>query len=175
MTAATGAFGLTFEYLRASLGDSDAFRSWVGASGDNAQTQARNRVHRESLRRAKTGEYTATELGQRRPFAIVVSESFDMTADSSSGVDQFLRSNGLWLHLEQDVPLGIENDAQELSVRWWNIIDAIVADIAALSGQAGYLAFNRITAPEEWYRASKREVRRLGDWQAIDLRLETQP
>ena len=150
MSTIAGPIMLAQEYLRTTLADSAAFRTFVGASGSEAQTQALNRIHHEGLPLEKVGEtFTASELRALRPCAIVWID------DGGAGYSTTALAAGVWsdrgsLHVELqwDVPDEIRGDMDEADRRFKSLVGQIIADIKVLAYAGGYLACEEISLVE---------------------------
>jgi len=129
MSTATGATGIAQETLKNLIADSTTFRTWVGATGDNAQAQARNRVHEDRLV-LPTGEgFDKDRLEGLRPFAVVGTggpESFTAERESRAG---WLESGVVFLTFEDDVAPAIRHDPTEYFKRFRNNYDAVIAEV----------------------------------------------
>lgn len=144
-TAATGRLGKALSYLRTSLSNSAAFQTLTGSG--NA-TEALEHIYLEALPPpANNAEnYSLTELGTYRPFAIVFKETFvrSKTAIPAS----FETALDLGIYLEQAIASEIADDPWEVVMRWQNIIDAIREEVEAQADTAGRLCFDAIEQTE---------------------------
>ena len=167
-TTPTGSLALAQDYLRASLAASATFRTWVGASGANANTQALARVHYDAFPEpANDGVYTIDEIEKYRPSVIVWSAPFAVYPDNEQ-----LTDGSLGVRLMQDVERDTEDNPHEISVRLQNVIGGVLSDIKALSGTAGYLGFNKATLIEPWSRSDPDDVVGGGDVLTCELLIE---
>jgi hypothetical protein len=177
MTAAVGSMSKAREVLRVALADCDSFRSWVGASGEDAQDQARARIHDDALPEPEDGgpELTLAELRKHRPYAIVATATFGRDHVSTSDGYDYGADGGLSLQLEQDVPEAIKNNPAEIARRFENLIGSVIDDLCALSGTSdaeSYLAFESIKMPEPWSRTHPDDHPTEGDAVRAELLIE---
>ena len=181
MTTPAGIISLPIQNLRVSVADCDAFRTWVGASGDDAQEQARARIHNTALPPPDGGgEYTLNEMKGLRPYAIIGmapddrQPGFQMSIDSvgAAGFDYEL-SGRLAMLFEQDVPDEIKNDPGEIDIRFLNTCGAILAELGVLSGQGGYLAWSDLDAHGP-FRTHPEFVETYGDVVQLDMTIDWQ-
>lgn len=168
LAAPVGSYGHTRNYLRLSLADSTAFRTWVSAA---TQAAALARIYMDALPppAGHAEQYTLTELNTYRPYAVIWSHrhAWRQVAVSSDG-DEFDEGPGrLGIQLVQTV--GSLTDHQEIARAFENIIDGIVDALCAKSGTAGYLAFDRIGIEQGPVRVHPNWVPHLGDEQHVDL------
>ncbi len=169
-TAATNALALAQNHLRVSLADCATFRAWVGATGDDAQQQARDRIHDEGLPEPPLGVvYSLEEIQALRPHAIISTLSFRSEHDSSGSGFGFAHSGILVLRLEQDVPTDIANDMAEIGRRFTNLVGAIWDELEALSGGGGYLAIESIDMGEPFGRSAEQDAESIGDFVRVEL------
>jgi hypothetical protein len=127
MVEPAGLFSLPMKYLRDALAQSSNFQAWVEA--DNA-TEALESIH---LVKISGSSYT-------RPFALIdFGEDYDRFREAGGNVSHFVPSGSLLLMFEMDVASENEDSWQDACLAFTNTVGAIIADIEALSGQAGYL------------------------------------
>jgi len=170
--ANAGCLALAKDTLKASLADCDSFRTWVGASGDNAQTQALNRIYKDDLPPPTNRNiYTLAELNALRPFAIIyTADGFRKDKDASPG--EFWHTGSLAILLEQAIPERIKNDPAAIADEFETIIGQIIDDLCALVDQAGYLSITAINYPEEWVRSDPDAEPDFGDAAMAMLTIE---
>ena len=140
MTTPSGILSLPMKYLRDSLADCAAFRSFAGAAG---QAEALARIHYFELTPPANGEvYTKNEITALRPYAIVATQDrngFAAELDAVSNHFEFADSGRLWLYVARTVA----GDQPDLD--FCNHLGAIVEGLCGLAGQAAYLAFSEIS------------------------------
>jgi len=161
--ANAGCLALAKDTLKATLGDCASFRTWVGASGDDVQAQALNRIHKDDLPPPEDSNvYTLAELQALRPFAIIYTAGgFRKEYDASPA--EFENTGTLAVLLEQDVPERIKNDPAAIADEFETVIGQIMDDLCALVDQAGYLTITAINLPEEWVRSDPKSEPDFGD------------
>jgi len=162
MTDAAGPLSLVEQTLKNTLGDCAAFRTWVGASGDDAQEQARNRIHRAALGPPDDlAEYTKAELARKRPYVLFWdTPDFEIIADSDAGYEI---TGTLAVRFEWDVPEAIKNDPDEIDLRFKNIVGEILAELFAKRTEGGYLAVTAISKADMYNRTEPGEAKTVGD------------
>ena len=140
MTTPSGILSLPMKYLRDSLADCAAFRTFAGAAD---QAAALARIHYFELTPpADVEAYTKAEITALRPYAIVATQDrngFSAELDGASDHFEFADSGRLWLYVARTVA----GDQPELE--FCNHLGAIVAGLCKLAGQAGYLALTEIS------------------------------
>lgn len=170
MTTATGSLSLSKENLRITLADCATFRTWVGAT---TAAQALNRIHHEGLPPRTSGEeYTIEELNALRPYALLSTESFGSRHEAASTSFDYRDSGTIRCRLVQEVPQEIADDHGEIGRRFDNVVGGIMDDLAALSGQGGYLAIEGMDMPEPWTRTEDNRQATDGDFVQVDLLFE---
>jgi len=119
----TEMISLPLHYLRLMPADSATFRTWVGAA-DQAEALARVYVNREA--------------SPVRPFAVAAwATNWGREATSGGGRNYFEQVGDLMLMFEDDIAAGL--DEADAYYTFTNTVGAILAEIEALAGQAGYL------------------------------------
>lgn len=164
MTTPSDSISTILETLKNSLGDASTFRTWVGASGSDAQEQARKRVYKQALPPPESGPtHTLIELQTYRPFVIISFFRFAREQVATSSNFEWENNGELLLHFEQDVPPEIADNHAEIGVQFMNNLGGILDDLCDLAGQGGYLAFTEIDMYEPWYRTHPDEAATEGD------------
>jgi len=142
MIAASGCITLVEENLKKSLAASSTFRTWIGATGDDANDQARSRIHFDEWPPPSDGNaHTSAEMRALLPSAIVDTEDFTAT---ESAVGEHDNSGFLRVKLEWDIPERILNDPGAIAREFKNIIGGIIDDLFAMSGTAERLSIRQI-------------------------------
>lgn len=171
MTVAAGPISLAREYLRATLADVTAFRTWVGA---DTQALALARIHTTDLPPPETrNTYSREELEALRPYAIVHTSGYrtDFTAIGSH--HEYIDSGTLILRLQENVPVEIAGNDPEISERWENTLGQIIDGLWGLAGSAaGYSRITAIRMPESYIRAHKTLHATQGDFVVVDLEVD---
>lgn len=143
-----GMVSLPLHYLRLSIADSAAFRTWVGAS-----TQA------EALARI----YINRETTPTRPFAVVAwDRNWSREAISGGGRNYFEQRGDLMLMFEDDIADGL--DEADAYFTFTNTVGAIIEDIEELAGQAGYLNVVSIAVENGPARPTEDEKQETSDY-----------
>ncbi len=141
--AVVGELSLAQDFLRTQLADCAEFRTLVGAAN---QAQALDDIYQDVLPDpADAVEYTQAELIALRPYALIgMSNEDGLTLEhvSTGSSFDFSPSGTFEVWIVRDLP-GAE-DGTTADLTWRNIVATIVTELAALAGQAGYLAFERI-------------------------------
>lgn len=126
--AYTGNFALPIQYARATLAASTTWQGILGAS--NAS---------DALAKMFTGETDENAAGDARPRALIdIAGSYSSDKVSSTG---FLHGSEIEVVFEIDTPAAYQGDSSRREARVWfyNLLGAILAEMEALAGQAGYL------------------------------------
>jgi len=173
MTAPAGCISLAQDYWRKTLAGSATLQVWAGVHTDpSPATAVLERIHHEALPPPDSGgEYTLSELQSLRPYVIVWTEEesgFELNISDMDASQGFVESGSLRAELVQDVPSEIADDPAEVDLQFRNTVGQILDDMAALAGQAGYLAFTRIVASGP-HRAHPEHVTDMGDFQVYEL------
>ena len=162
--ANAGCLALAKDNAKATLADCATFRTWVGASGDDAQAQALNRIYKDELPKPADGNtYTLEELQARRPFAIAYTgPGFRLEKDSG---DSTWSTGTIAILLEQDIPERITNDPAAIADEFETVIGKIIYEFMALAvgGTGGYLSATSISVPDEWVRSNPDAKADFGD------------
>jgi len=172
VTDAAGYISLPEHYLLVSLADCATFRTWVNASGDDAQAQARARIHDTALPPSSTGEpYTLAELQRFRPFAII--DTMQARRFAKEATRAMLGTTGvLLLILEQDVPEPIQNDPAEIGRRFKNAVGKIANELLAQAEDDGKLDIQAVDYTEPYYRTEEDVHETFGDVVCAQLFIE---
>lgn len=154
--------GLAKDNLINSLADSSAFQTFVGAA---TATQARARVHKSALPPPRDGDkFALEELQTLRPYALVWSTAYHRGHDGSGGGFEFDAGDGaLSILVEEDVAVEIADNPAEIENRFEAHLDAIIADLIAVAGSAGYLAIEDLSITDEYARTHPDLVHTYGD------------
>ena len=133
MTVATGSMALAKQNLLYAIADCAAFRTLVGASGDDAQAQARARIHRDAIVAPESGDiaFTADELQKLRPCVLLGTGDF-------SKENALSRSGRIVAYFFWDVPEAIATDPAEISLRVENLLGTIDQEMTVLARTGGY-------------------------------------
>jgi hypothetical protein len=174
MTAPSGSISLAQRNIELSLADSAAFRTWCGAAD---QAAALTHIHLEGLPQPADGKktYALSELRAYRPYAIVTTETkqgYRIERDSFGDHADYKASGRLNVELRQDCPEPLGDEpSSEANLIFRNFCGALIEDLAALSGKAGYLCFDRLTA-EGPYWPHKQLIPTEGLWQVYLLAID---
>jgi hypothetical protein len=147
MASPAGPISLAEEYLRTTLANVVAFRTWCGAAD---VAEALTHIHNDSLP-APAGEvYTAAEIAGYAPYAILHTDptnGYRMTfsAVNSDGSHDYVDEGQIQLWLEQVAP---DQDVKTLERAWKDSLGQILDGLWALAGQAGYVAITSIDLDE---------------------------
>lgn len=154
--------------LEELLADCATFRTWVGASGADAQTQARNRIHGVALPPPERGgEYSVAELRRGRPLAMIW-----MAPDDGYERTPLGESGAFIIRLEQDVREAVANDPNAIITEFQEVYGAIVEEMNTLSRSGGYLLCRSIMPVDQVHRARDETHPAQGDTVQVDLRVE---
>lgn len=173
MTAPKGPISLAEEYLRSTLADVTAFRTWCGAAN---QSEALARIHNDGLPAPADLEdgYTKTELQSYAPYAIVETDEEDgyrMQFASVGDGYNYAEGGKLILRLVQIVAAGDKDDIEEAERKWKNSIGQIMAGLFEKAGGAGYLAITGLELAE-LFRFHPNDQPALGDQQGAMIGVE---
>jgi len=174
MTAPAGSISLAQEYLRTSLADVTAFRTWCGAAD---QAAALARIHHEGLPAPRDKHaHTIEELRDYRPYAIVfTAEQNGFRLDVVDGDLDYTAAGGLILRLFQDAAEVFDDEpSAEANLTFRNAVGEIIDGLGDLAGQAGYLAFNSLVLEDPLSWTAKKYVPGYGVVQRAQLRLDWQ-
>jgi hypothetical protein len=170
LTAAAGSISLAVDYLRTTLADSAAFRTWAGAAN---QAAALARIYYESLPPPANGnEHTLAELAAYRPYALVwvsPEDGFRKRHISQAASFGYAQSGTMLFRMLQTVDPAIANDPAEISRRFINTIGTIFDEFEDLCGLAGYLAIESMEIDFGPYRGDPDEKTTQGDYIGIDI------
>lgn len=166
--AASGAISLAAEHLAWMLANCATFRTITGAA---TPTAALEHIYHQALPPPAGGaaKYTAAEQDSYRPFGLIGTEDYEFESIATGTTDDFSDGGTLKLALERTAVAGASDSDNDME--WLNIVGAIVAEMAALAGEAGYL---KIVAGklEGHARAHEKEVPTEGDYQVAVLTLK---
>ena len=138
---AVGPISLAKQYLRNTIAGTATFQT---ATGTASEAAALAHVYDEEIP-AKDGDYSAAELINLRPFAIVESlneNSFKMVRTSRGVGSNFRDSGSLAIYYEANVDDELSFNENKLA--FINTIGALILDISDLAGQSGYLDINNL-------------------------------
>jgi len=173
-TAAAGSLSLTLDTMRNTLAKAAAFRTWIDASGDDANqnTQALARVFEDELPLpAAGGEYTKEELEALRPHVLV--EGFDgyhSESDATGDAAAFgSRSGAISLRFVGHVPPEIENNISEIGRRIRNDVGQILDDMEALRETAGFLTITTVDIANDWQLSPDDELETMGRYAEMNV------
>lgn len=138
-TAATSSLGKAREHLRAMLAASSAFRTWVGAAGEDEaalSAAAAESVWYESLPMPEVGNtYSEDEITEYWPYALIATEDYAARRVANQTFDD----GGVFLIQLVGLADDANNNPNETTVLFENVTAKIVEELAGLSEQAGYL------------------------------------
>lgn len=151
----TEMISLPLHYLRLMVADSATFRTWVGAA-DQAEALARL--------------YLNKETAPIKPFGVTAWDSnWGREATSGGARNYFEQAGDLMLMFEDDVAAGLsEADAY---YTFTNTVGAILAEMEALAGTAGYLNITSITVENGPARPGSDEEQTIGDFYQVLYRI----
>ena len=157
MTAATGSMSLAEENLQNTLADCAAFRTLVGASGDDVQAQARARVHMETIVSPESGDivYSVEELQKHRPCVLLGTADYD--EEDSLIVTGRIDAQFYW-----DVPDAIAADGAEVMRRFRNTLGTIRSEMKVLARTGGY--FDGTMSVDSVVRSAREAIPTQGDF-----------
>jgi len=113
-------------YLIENVADSTAFRTWVGAANNAA---------------AKLHIFDTAETDPPMPFAIITTEDMKAQRIGTGGSDSYSWEGSLALWF--DAVAGYTDDRDSIAA-FTTVVQAIIEQVLALSGQAGYLSIARV-------------------------------
>lgn len=151
MVAAAGMFSLPLDYLRDMLANSSNFQTWTGTATAVAA-------------KARTFVIGADD-DETLPLAVVGWQSFARQSVGSGSRNHFEGSGPLWLVL---IASAASDTEENEAFTFVNNVGAIIADVEALAGQAGYLDIRSIDLDYlERTEPNEDEAQTAGDtWQA---------
>lgn len=129
-----GALSLSKGYLRATIADCTAFRTWTSAA---TQAAALARIYRDVLPLPATaGKFTLAELEKLRPYCLIWSEQLKDTRIATATYESLgvLTARFVW-----DIPRLIRDQPDEAVRQLEVTVGEIVEEMEALAGTAGYL------------------------------------
>lgn len=155
------------ELLRVTLSYSNGFQLFCGTGN---RVEALGRVYHDGLPHPTSDAYTVTELLALRPCALISTELFTTTklATLEGGTDCWTDSGQLRVSFFRTVPTSIANDLAAADTTMRVLIDAVIADLRAMSETAGRLASTHIQATQP-QRIAEEEVKDYGDEQRMDI------
>jgi len=164
MTAASGPVSLPQKYLKDTLANCAAVRTWLGVA---TVQLALARMYDDALPPPASGDsHTLAELTTYRPFIMVWTEpegGYRFEMDASGSQTEFHDSGQLWAEFEQDVDPLIADDPSEIHVQLRNSLGAMIAAVKLLAGTAGYLTITGGTLNGP-YRSHPDERATQGDY-----------
>lgn len=163
-------------YLRATLADVAAFRSWCGAAD---QAAALARIHIDATTApadSQNEEYTDAELAALIPYALIATDpdggyrmrAAGINADNSTN---WIDSGRLVLELIQLVPAQQARNIAAAEAAWKQDLGKILVGLWTLAGKAGYLAITAIHLAA-LYRIDDDDKASLGDQQGATLTID---
>jgi|GEM_PF-1789324 len=175
MTEPAGCISLAQHYLRQMLANCAAVRTWLGVDDEEG---ALARIHHEGLPKPADNavEHTRAELIAYRPYAVVfTAESGGLTLNHDAGgaAFEFAESGRLTVRLYQNCPDEYGDEpSSDANLQFKNSVGLIMDGLAALSGTAGYLAFDRLGLADGPYWGHPDLVPGQGVWQGAELSIE---
>lgn len=148
MTAPAGSISLAKQHLKLALADCSAFRTWCGAAD---QAAALGHIYLEGLPKPPANQkaFTAEQLAAYRPYAIVYTDAkngFNLAFDAFGAHAEYAAGGKLLFTLEQNCPDRQGDDpTADANLDFSNFCGSLIDELAALSGQAGYLCFDRLS------------------------------
>lgn len=151
----TGPLSLPLHYLRQTLADAPAFRTWVGASGGGAQAAALARIH-------PVAAYAFT-----MPFAVVDWTPDQSFASYAGGARNHAQQRGALEIVFRD-SINPAHDEADAAYTFLNSLGGVINDLWSLAGTAGYLDITEISLVHGPHRPEEDEVKAAGDfYQAV--------
>jgi len=139
MTAASGPKAKALDCFRDTLADCTSFRTWVGASGDDAQAIALSRIHKRTTPPPEDGRvFGVDELRDLRPYAVIWCERF--STPKVAEPQTFGEEGEFTVHFVQDIAPSLEDDEAETLHVMDNLVGDVMSDMSALAATGGYLA-----------------------------------
>ena len=171
-----GGISLAQQYLKATLADVTAFRTWCGAAD---QAAALARIHHEGLPRPENGHtHTRAELEDYRPYAVIYTAEQQgytrqfVAADDSFDFDA---SGRLICVLYQNCgEINGDDPSADSNLTFRNSVGLIIDGLCDLAGQAGYLGFWRIVLDEPVCWPAKELIPATGLWQRAAFSVDWQ-
>jgi len=174
--APSGAMSLQEARLRAMLANCASFRGLTDPA--LTVTEAYGRIYFEGLPAPTTGDtYTAAELAQLRPFAVIAmqgTQGWDSIATGCSGNTFDWEDSGrLTLSIERTPPSNYGDEpTSNANMDFLNRIGAIVTELKELAGGEEYLGIRRLWVMLGPWWAHPGDFEAEGRWQRIDLGVE---
>lgn len=136
----SGILSLPLDYLRTTIANSSTFRTWTSSA---------------SVAAAKARVYLVESAAPTYPFALVGWKDGMQLDSEEGGARNFFRQDGsLELLFRSQVSDAFDSDDVYSHL---NNVGAILQEMAALAGQAGYLDIRRMTAEASLQEASRIE------------------
>jgi hypothetical protein len=148
MTTPSGSISLAQQHLKLQLADCAAFRTWCKTGN---QAEALSHIYLEGLPKPPAGQktYMKEQLESLRPYALVntkASGGFSLSFGSFGSHAEYDASGKLEVTLFQNCPENLGNDpTSDANQQFSNFCGELIDQLATLSGQAGYLCFERLT------------------------------
>lgn len=166
LTAAEGPITRAESLLAATLA---ACERWQTLCGGAAAAAAH--IHFDALPPpdAHVLEYSVADLAQLRPFAVIYTdeETGVVRAHVATGTRRRFADRGvLKFYIEKAVPADVADHPAEVDRRFKNDAGILLDQLAALAGQAHYLAIDEITVQGP-FRAHQDELPTKGDYQQM--------
>jgi len=172
MTEPADTISLAESFLKASLADCEAFRTWAGAAD---QAEALERIYYDGLPEPAHGaeEHSLAELQNYRPYAVIYTAEALGFQKLRVGAEAWQASGRLILRLYQDAPAGADSQPSADANRVFkNCLGAIISGLCDLCGQAGYLCFNAIRVDEGPYWGQPDDLPSHGVWLGAQLSID---
>lgn len=154
----TGMISLPLDHMRKTIADSAAFRTWVGAA-DQAAALAK--------------VYPVLTTATTPPFAVVDWAENFRRLKVAGGTRNFFRQEGDLTVLFRGAVNAAHDDA-DAAYTFLNTVGAILAEMEALAGTAGYLDITGITLVDGPSRPLEDEKQSFADFYQAIYRVEFQ-
>jgi hypothetical protein len=166
LTAAEGPLTRAETLLAATLAACPRWQTLCGSA-----EAAAARIYFDALPppAAHAAEYSPEDLALLRPFALVYTdeETGVTLAHAATGARRRFAERGvLKFYIEKHVPPDVADHPAEVDRRFKNDVGILLGELAALAGQANYLAIDEITAQGP-LRSHQDELPTKGDYQQM--------
>lgn len=172
VSIARGGWALALQNLRNTVADCDEFRTWTAS---DTNEKALNRCHLYGHDSPEGEVHTIIELQQKRPYAQVLPTRdggvpFATQLEAVGGGTRFQLESGIaWIRLWDDVPSELHRNFAEVAMLWYNRIGVLMAEMWALNGTGGYLAFSGLACTTPPIRVAEEDANTQGDWVFAEL------
>lgn len=157
--APTGMISLPLDYLRLTLADATAFRTWVGAANQAAALAKIYPIQKAS--------YTSADL----PLAVVDwAENFRRVKNAGGSRNWFEQEGDLSVIFRGAV--NPAHDDADAAYTFLNSLGAILSEVETLAGKPGYLNITAISLQDGPSRPNEDEAKELGDFYQAVYRVE---